>query len=43
MKLYAVAVYNLILCMKEDNHGLKYRKGDKSREIISSVGQGYPL
>ena len=28
MKLYTVAVYNLRMCMKEDNHGTKLFKGD---------------
>jgi len=28
MKHYTVAVYNLRICMKEDNRGLKYFKGE---------------
>jgi len=28
MKLYTVAVYNLRICMKEENFGGKYFKGD---------------
>ena len=28
MKLHKVAIYKLRMCMKEDNFGLKYFKGD---------------
>ena len=28
MKPYKVAVFNLRMCMKEENRGLKYFKGD---------------
>jgi len=28
LKLYTVAVYNLSMCIKEDNHGPKHFKGD---------------
>jgi len=38
MKLFIVAVYNLRICIKKDNLGWKYFKGDNSREIISSMG-----
>jgi len=31
MKLYTVVVYNLRMCMKEDNSGQKYHKGDNSK------------
>jgi len=34
MKLYTVAVYNLRMCIKEDNSSPKNIKGDQSREII---------
>jgi len=34
MNLCTVAVYNLRICMKEDNPGLNYFKGDNSRKII---------
>ena len=40
MKLYTVAVYVMMMCMKEDNPGPKYLKGDYSRDIISIVVQG---
>jgi len=30
MKLYTIAVNNLRMCMKEDNCGLNYFKGDIS-------------
>jgi len=36
-KLYAVEVYNLWMCMKEENPGLKISSG-----IIICVGHGYP-
>ena len=39
MKLYTVVVYDLRMCMKEDNSGQKYHKGDNSKEIITSVVQ----
>jgi len=35
MKLYTVEVYDLRMCMSENNPGLNY-----SREIISSAVQG---
>jgi len=41
MKLYTVAVYNLRICMKDDNPSLNYIKGDNSWEIIICAGQGY--
>jgi len=34
MKLFTVVVYDLRMCMKEDNLCLKNIKGDNSREII---------
>ena len=41
MKLDTVAVYNLIICIKEDNHGPKYFKGDdlcaKENQILPTV------
>jgi len=43
MKLYTVMVYNLSMCMKEDNSGSTNVKGDNSREMIICAGQGYPL
>ena len=39
MKFYTLAVYNLRMCMKEDNPGTKYIKGDNYKYS----GQGYPL
>ena len=39
MKVYTDAVYNMRMCMKEDNLCSK----SISREIISSAGQGYCL
>ena len=43
MKLYSFVhlVYDLRMCVKEDNPGPKYFKGCNSREIISSAGQGF--
>jgi len=43
MKLYTVMVYNLSMCMKEDNSGSTNVKGDNSREMNICAGQGYPL
>ena len=40
LKLYTVVVYNLRMCMKEDNPGPNNIKGDKLREIIICAGQG---
>ena len=39
MKVYTDAVYNMRMCMKEDNLCSK----SISREIISSAGEGYPF
>jgi len=36
-------VYNLRMCMKEDNFGLKNIKRDHSRGINICPGQGYPF
>jgi len=41
MKLHTDAVYDLRMCMKEDNPNSKYFKGDNLRETIRSAGQGY--
>ena len=38
MKLYTVAVYNVKMCIKEDNPGLNYL-----REIMISVSAGILL
>ena len=43
MKLNTVVVYNLRMCMKDDNHGPTNIQGDYSREIIICAGQRYPL
>jgi len=40
MKPYTVVVYDLRMCMKEDNLDQTNIKGFNSREIISRVGQG---
>ena len=40
MKLYTVAVYDLLMYMKGDNPCQTYFKGDNSKEITSSAGQG---
>jgi len=37
IKLYTVVVFNLRMCMKEDNPSQKNIKGDYSREIIICV------
>ena len=39
MKLYTVAVYNLRICMKEDNPSQNYFKGDNK---LCSRSGGYP-
>ena len=39
MKFYTLAVYNLRMCMKGDNPGTKYIKGDNYKYS----GQGYTL
>jgi len=41
MKLYTVEVYNLRMCMKEDNPGPKKFKGGNLKEIRSSGRWGY--
>ena len=43
MKMYPVALCNLRMCIKENNHSLKSIKGDNSREIIVFEGRGYSL
>ena len=42
MKLYTVAVYNLIICIKEDNHGPKYFKGDDIFGLCAKENQILP-
>ena len=37
MKLFTVVVYNLRMCLKEENPGLKCFKRDISKEIIICV------
>jgi len=38
IKLYTVAVYDLRMCLKEDNCSLKYVKGDHFKNINSCAG-----
>ena len=42
MKLYTVTVYNLIICIKEDNHGPKYFKGDDIFGLCAKENQILP-
>jgi len=45
MKLFTavVHVYDLWVCMKEDNQGLKCIKGDNSRVIVICAGRDCPF
>jgi len=43
IKRYTVVVYDLRICMKEDNHCQKSFKGVNSREISCNARWGYPL